>query len=214
MNNLRLVMKFVLIFLTVSAVHSHAHAGEGRPITSSAISSLWLRPIGGGSAGGSGKEGFFLHEDGTLELVGIASMNGLSWKLTGKELVLTTSTDRYPKPFEVKYAVGKLTDKTLTLKVDDYLSGTFEREDPAKSAALREWHVTMDRVYLDSVTEYMKYVDNNSGAYQKREKVIGPEKKGWEKRVLALWTMDGKPVKLTFTEPNGSGKMEWETSVY
>jgi Lipocalin-like len=214
MKNLGLVIKFVLMLLTVSAVHAYVFAGESSPKTSSAISGLWLRPIGGGSGGESGKEGFFLHEDGTLELVGIASMNGLGWKVTGKELVLTTNTDRYPKPARLKYAVVKLTDKTLTLKADDYLSGTFEKEDPVKSAALREWRVTMDRMYLDNATEYMKYVDNNAGGCRKREKTIGPEKKCWEKRKLTLLTMDSKPVKLAFTEPNGSGKMEWETSVY
>ncbi len=214
MKNMHVFTKFVLILLMVSAACSHALAGEGSAAASSAISGLWLRQIGGGQAGEGGKEGFYLHEDGTLELVGIASMNGLNWKVAGKELVLTTNTDRYPEPVEVKYTVENLTDEALVIKADDYLSGTFEKEDPASSAALKEWRGTMDKIYIDNVAAYMTYVENNAGEYKNQDKTIGPEKKGWEKRELVLWTKDGKPVKLTFTEPDGSGRMMWETAVY
>ena len=214
MKKMHVLAKFVLILLMASAVCAAALAEDGTVVTASSVQGLWLRQIGGGSAGEGGKEGFYLREDGTLELVGIASMNGLGWKVTGKELVLTTDTDRYPEPVEVKYTVENLTDKTLVIKADDYLSGTFEKEDPAKSAALEEWRGTMGKIYIDNAAAYMKYVEKNAGEYKKQDKTIGPEKKGWEKRKLVLWTMDGKPVKLTFTEPDGSGKMMWETAVY
>ena len=206
----------LVLILGISASAFPARAGEVSTVTASSIEGLWLRPVGGGGeAGGQGgKEGFYLHEEGTLELVGIASMNGLGWKVQGNELVLTTNTDRYPDPVEVKYTVENLTDKTLAIKADDYLSGSYERDDPASSAALRQWRATMDKLYIDNASEYMKYVDGNAAQYKKTEKTLGPEKKGWEKRKLVLWTEDGKPVRLTFTEPDDAGRMKWETAVY
>ncbi len=121
------------LILGISASAFAAHAGEVSAVTASSIEGLWLRPIGGdGEAGGQGgKEGFYLHEGGSLELVGIASMNGLGWKVEGNELVLTTNTDRYTDPVPVKYTVENLTDKTLAIKADDYLSGSYEKDDPA-----------------------------------------------------------------------------------
>ena len=207
---------FALLMLICSVVSGLAQAGEGSAVTASSIEGLWLRPIGGdGETGGQGgKEGFYLHEGGSLELVGIASMNGLGWKVEGTELVLTTNTDRYTDPVPVKYTVENLTGKLLVIKADDYLSGSYEKDDPASSAALRQWRATMDKLYIDNASEYMKYVDGNAAQYKKTEKTLGPEKKGWEKRRLALWTEDGKPVRLTFTEPDDAGRMKWETAVY
>lgn len=206
----------LVLILGISASAFAAHAGEGSTVTASSIEGLWLRPVGGdGQAGGQGgKEGFYLHEGGSLELVGIASMNGLGWKVEGNELVLTTNTDRYTDPVLVKYTVENLTDKTLVIKADDYLSGSYEKDDPESSAAFRQWRATMDKLYIDNASGYMKYVDGNAAQYKKTEKTLGPEKKGWEKRKLVLWTEDGKPVRLTFTEPDDAGKMKWQTAVY
>lgn len=206
----------LVLILGISASAFAAYAGEGSAVTASSIEGLWLRPVGGdGEAGGQGgKEGFYLHDGGSLELVGIASMNGLGWKVEGSELVLTTNTDRYPEPVAVKYTVESLTGKTLVIKADDYLSGTFEKEDPASSAALRSWRAVMDKLYIDNASEYVKYVDGNEAQYTKTEKTLGPEKKGWETRKLVLWTEDGAPVRLTFAEPDDAGRMKWQTIVY
>jgi hypothetical protein len=212
MKHLHTAGKFLALLLLLSSVAVSARAGVS--VTASALEGLWLRPVGEHSKAESGIEGFYLHDDGTLELVGIASMNGLNWKAEGNKLILTTNTDKNPKPASVKYTVEKLRDSTLTLKAGDYLSGTFEKENPASSTALKDWRLKMDKMYLDDAVEYVRYVDTNASGYQKREKLIGPEKKGWDIRKLVLWSMDGKPVKLIFTEPNGSGKMEFETSIY
>ena len=195
---------FALLMLFCSAVSGLAQAGEGSTVTASSLQGLWLRPMGGEGGGQGGKEGFYLHEDGILELVGIASMNGLDWKVEANDLTMTTNTDRYPDPVAVKYTVENLTGKSLIIKADDYLSGTFEKEDPATSAALRDWRVTMDKLYIDNAVEYMKYVDGSAAQYQKTEKTLEPETKGLERRKVELWTGDGKPVKLTLSGP-GSG---------
>ncbi len=195
---------FALLMLFCSAASGLAQAGEGSAVSASAMEGLWLRPMGGDGGGQGGKEGFYLHADGTLELVGIASMNGLDWKVRGNELVLTTNTDRYPDPVAVKYTVGNLTGKSLAIKADDYLSGTFDKEDPASSAALRDWRAAMNKLYIDNAVEYMKYVDGSAAQYKKAEKTLEPETKGLEKRKVELWTVDGKPVKLTLSGP-GSG---------
>ena len=210
------VILVLILGISASAFPAHAGTGETIPVTASSVQGLWLRPIGGaGESGGQGgKEGFYLHEGGTLELVGIASMNGLGWKAAGNELILSTNTDRYPEPVEVKYTVESLTGKSLAIKADDYLSGSYEKDDPESSSALRQWRATMDKIYIDNASEYMKYVDGNAAQYKKTEKTLEPEKKGWEKRKLVLWSEDGKPVRLTFTEPDDAGRMKWETAVY
>lgn len=212
MKNLHTTGKFLALILLLSSGAVSARAGGA--VTASALEGLWLRPVGGHTHAESSMEGFYLHDDGTLELVGIASVNGLNWKAWGNKLIFTTNTDKNPKPASVKYTVDKLTSKTLTLKAGDYLSGKYEKENPASSAALKDWRLKMDKMYLDDAVEYVRYVDTNASGYQKREKLIGPEKKSWDRRKLILWSMDGKPVKLIFTEPNGSGKMEFETSIY
>ncbi len=189
-------------------------ATDGTKVPDGEIPGLWLRGVENDIGGAGGREGFYLHEDGTLELVGIASMNGLNWKVEGKELILTTNTDRYREPVEVKYTIEKLTDKTLAIKSDDYLSGKYEREAPGSSAALKEWRDTVFRMYIDNVKEYMKYVDGNSGKYKKEEKTLEPEKEGWGRRKLVLWTEDGQPVRLTFSEPDDAGRMDLGSAVY
>jgi putative lipoprotein len=75
----------------------------------------------------AGREGFVLAPEGRLSLLGIFSMQGVSWRLDGNALVLTTSTERYPEPIESRLAVEELTPQRLVLSGTGYLAGTYER---------------------------------------------------------------------------------------
>jgi uncharacterized lipoprotein YbaY len=84
----------------------------------------WDRAIRSGVAG---REGFVLAPGGRLSLLGIFSMQGVSWRLDGDTLVLTTSTERYPEPIESRLRVEDLTPTRLVLSGPGYLAGSFER---------------------------------------------------------------------------------------
>jgi uncharacterized lipoprotein YbaY len=84
----------------------------------------WDRAIRTGVAG---REGFVLAPGGRLSLLGIFSMQGVSWRLDGDTLVLTTSTERYPEPIETRLRVEELTPTRLVLSGPGYLAGSFER---------------------------------------------------------------------------------------
>ena len=79
------------------------------------------------------KEGIVFRPDGTFRLVGIASMNGVGWKIDGDTLVVTTNTERYPDPTESRLRIEELTDAKLILggRVN-YFEGTWERREMAQ----------------------------------------------------------------------------------
>jgi uncharacterized lipoprotein YbaY len=79
------------------------------------------------------KEGVVFRPDGTFRLIGIASMNGVGWKIDGDTLVVTTNTERYPDPTESKLRIEELTDAKLVLggRVN-YFEGTWERRELAQ----------------------------------------------------------------------------------
>jgi len=86
----------------------------------------WVREIRGGAAG---VEGFDLRADGSVGLLNIFSMNGLAWNVSRGELVLSTNTDRFPKPNPSRLHIVSLEADVLTLDAGspDYLAGTWRR---------------------------------------------------------------------------------------
>jgi len=97
---------------------------SGKPAS---VTGGWVR------RGAQAKEGIVFRPDGTFRLIGIATMNGVGWRIDGDTLVLTTNTDRYPDPSESKLRIVELTDAKLVLggRVN-YFEGTWERRDMAQ----------------------------------------------------------------------------------
>jgi uncharacterized lipoprotein YbaY/heat shock protein HslJ/uncharacterized lipoprotein NlpE involved in copper resistance len=89
----------------------------------------WVRPIPGRVAG---QEGIVLDADGSFGLIGIQTLHGLTWRLEGDTLILTTNTVRYPQPQEVRLRVAQGAQGSLTLQADaNYLAGAYTRNDAA-----------------------------------------------------------------------------------
>jgi uncharacterized lipoprotein YbaY len=105
-------------------------AGPPAP-TAAVLAGGWVRPIR--SAATPGEEGFVLRPDGTLRLLGIYSMSGVSWRIDGDRLVLATNTDRYPEPRESRLRVEEVVNGRLVLGgAVDYLAGTWKRRAMAR----------------------------------------------------------------------------------
>lgn len=77
------------------------------------------------------QEGLVLDNDGRLGLLGIHSMTGLRWAVEGETLVLTTNTERYPEPQPSRLTIKEISANTLTLTGENYLAGTWRRDDAA-----------------------------------------------------------------------------------
>jgi len=93
------------------------------------LSGTWMRPIGSGVAG---REGMSFASDGTLGLVGIRTMNGLTWRVDGDVLIVATNSGRDLEPNESRLHIDELTADRLRLSADgEYLAGTYERNDAA-----------------------------------------------------------------------------------
>jgi putative lipoprotein len=93
------------------------------------LSGTWMRPIGSGVAG---HEGVSFAADGSFGLIGIRTMNGLTWHVEGDVLVVTTNTGRYPEATESRLHIDELTADRLRLSADaEYLAGSYERDDAA-----------------------------------------------------------------------------------
>jgi hypothetical protein len=90
---------------------------------------LWLRPIRG--APDKAEEGLDVRAEGVFYLVGIHSMDGLTWRMDGDSLRLATATERYPEPFESTHRIERLTASTLMLSGDSYLGGEYTRSEQA-----------------------------------------------------------------------------------
>jgi putative lipoprotein len=92
------------------------------------IAGGWVRRASGGT-----QEGIVFRPDGTFRLLGIASMNGVGWRVEGDTLVVTTNTERYPDPSESKLRIEELSAGRLVLggRVN-YFEGTWERRDLAQ----------------------------------------------------------------------------------
>lgn len=96
---------------------------------------VWMRPVPSGIGGVGGEEGMELYADGTFRFIGINTMNGVRWHVSGDSLTLATNTERYPEPFESAYRIESLTDSALVLSGADGLSGTYLRRAAAPDSA-------------------------------------------------------------------------------
>ncbi len=92
------------------------------------IAGTWMRAAPGG---GGGRQGLTFTRDGAFRLVGIVRMAGVSWSLSGDSLAVTTNSQRYPEPGEIRFLLAELTPSVLTLAGPGYLAGTYERDDGA-----------------------------------------------------------------------------------
>lgn len=195
------------VLATVLATHLTKVEGRSQHSPGNVVG-LWLRQVPSGIGGVNGKEGFLLSKDGTYEFVGIATMNGVRWRLQGKNLIMTSNTERYPEPTEDRYVIEEVSGKTLRLDGAGYLRGTYQREDPATSKDLADWQATTDKRLIEDVKAFVKHTDGRLEGLKKQDRKLPPEKKGWEQRRLTLWTEKGRPVKFWCTEPDDLGKME------
>lgn len=56
--------------------------------------------------------------------------------------------------------------------------------------------------------------DRRVAAMVPQEKTLGRERRGWDPRVVRLWSDAGSPILLTVTEPDDSGRMTGLSSYY
>lgn len=66
----------------------------------------------------------------------------------------------------------------------------------------------------DREAEVVDSIERITAAGTPQVRRLQPEMRGWEPRVLSLWADSGRPVKLTVTEPDGSGRMNRQTAYY
>ena len=93
------------------------------------LSGTWMRPIGSGVAG---REGMSFAADGSLGLLGIHTMSGLTWRVEGETLIVTTNSGRDPAPIESRLRIEELGADRLRLAADAaYLAGSYQRDDAA-----------------------------------------------------------------------------------
>jgi len=105
-----------------------AAAAHAAPVVAP-LSGTWMRPIGSGVAG---REGMSFAADGSLGLVGIHTMSGLTWRVEGDALIVTTSSGRSAEAVESRLHIDELGAERLRLSADaEYLAGTYQREDGA-----------------------------------------------------------------------------------
>ncbi len=98
------------------------------PISPSIPVGIWLRPIAT-AHDSAAVEGLHLLPDGRLHLVGIYSMDGLTWRTDADSLHITTATERYPEPDPQSYRIKKLDADSLVLTGRGYLGGRYQRND-------------------------------------------------------------------------------------
>ncbi|MBM4337069.1 MAG: hypothetical protein FJ108_14375 [Deltaproteobacteria bacterium] len=94
--------------------------------TEADLAGAWVREIRDGA---TGLEGFDLREDGSVALLGIFSMDGVAWAVSRGELVISTRTDRDPRPTPVRLRIASLDRDALSLVAEpaEYLAGTWRR---------------------------------------------------------------------------------------
>lgn len=57
-------------------------------------------------------------------------------------------------------------------------------------------------------------IDSLAASREPATRLLQPEQRGWEPRALSLWAEDGRPIKLSVTEPSEAGKMNRRTDYY
>lgn len=100
------MLLFLLVLLT-GCGKSMSHQGDGV----GDITGAWVRSL----SEDMGVAGLYLHQNGSLRLINIFSMQGDSWSLEGDRLTLFTHTERYPQPEPDVYTVRILSDKKMVL---------------------------------------------------------------------------------------------------
>lgn len=97
------------------------------------LAGTWLRQRGPQS------EGFRLHPDGSLELVRVAPLQGISWRVEGRRLFLRMRALRDGDLYEDELFLRRLTDRSLVVEAgDSFFAGSYERyrsAAPAPSAS-------------------------------------------------------------------------------
>ena len=105
-----------------------AAAAHATPVVAP-LSGTWMRPIGSGVAG---REGVSFAPDGSLGLVGIQIMSGISWRVEGDALIVTTSSPHSAAAVESRLHIEELGAERLRLSADaEYLAGSYQRDDAA-----------------------------------------------------------------------------------
>jgi heat shock protein HslJ len=113
-----------LVFAPIGSVQAEALIG------------VWLRPIRNAPPGIDTLEGLHFLPEGIVQLIGIYSMNGLTWTLDGERLTITTNTERYPEPHALHYVITALNDESLVMAGEDYLAGSYTRASQAPAQPL------------------------------------------------------------------------------
>jgi heat shock protein HslJ len=113
-----------LVFAPVSSIQAEALIG------------VWLRPIRNAPPGIDTLEGLRFLPEGIVQLIGIYSMNGLTWMLESDRLTIMTNTERYPEPHPLHYVITKLNDESLVMAGEGYLAGSYARASQAPAEPL------------------------------------------------------------------------------
>jgi hypothetical protein len=106
------------------------------PVDAEALVGVWLRPVRNPPNGAVAREGLRFLPEGIVHLIGIYSMNGLTWQLEGDRLKITTNTERYPEPQPLHYRVTRLDAGSLVVEGSDYLAGSYDRAATAPAEPL------------------------------------------------------------------------------
>lgn len=106
---------------------------DARPDASDAVArklvGTWTRTVRGDS---DAVEGVVFDGDGRFGLIGIHSMNGVSWRVENGRLLIATNTGRYPDPTESRLRIESVDHHALELGADaSYLAGKYQRHDDA-----------------------------------------------------------------------------------
>ena len=117
------------LVLILSICLSFSGCGGPKEEPAPTIDGTWVRSIRGQE---DRTEGLCLGPGGNLGFIGIHSMTGLTWEVSGDTLTLATNTGRYPDPQESRAPITKLTADSLVIgEGAGYLSGTYTRDDAA-----------------------------------------------------------------------------------
>jgi len=102
-----------------------AAAGPGDRAT--LLAGAWVRAAEPGQA----RAGLHFGPDGLFRQFGTVSTSGLAWSVEGDSLRLTTNSERYPEPEEIRYRIGELSESSLTLAGMGPIAGTYAHDDGA-----------------------------------------------------------------------------------
>ncbi len=82
---------------------------------------------------GRARAGLYFGPDGLFRRFGTVSASGLAWSAAGDSLRLTTNSERYPEPEEIRYRIGELSASSLTLAGMGPIAGTYAHDNGASA---------------------------------------------------------------------------------